>query len=159
MDMVLDPDFSTNRYYYVFYTLGTPNRDRVSRFTATADYLGTVAGSEVVLYQDPQTAHAEHHGGALNFGNDGKLYITTGEHFDPPVAQDVDQSARQDSAHQSRTAPSPPTTRSTMGRVPTATTSGRWACAIRSGRSTTVRAGSCMSAMSAATTTPRLRKK
>ena len=30
MDLVLDPDFATNRYYYVFYTLGSPNRDRVS---------------------------------------------------------------------------------------------------------------------------------
>ena len=75
MDMVLDPDFATNRYYYVFYTLGSPNRDRVSRFTATADLSGTVAGSEFVIYQDPPDANAEHHGGALNFGNDGKLYV------------------------------------------------------------------------------------
>ena len=89
MDLVLDPSFTTTRYYYIFYTLGTPNRDRVSRFTATADFLGTVAGSEVVIYQDPQDAHAEHHGGALNFGSDGKLYITTGEHFNPPNAQSL----------------------------------------------------------------------
>ena len=89
MGMVLDPSFASNRYYYVFYTLGTPNRDRVSRFTATADHLGTVAGSEFVLYEDPQNANAEHHGGALNFGGDGKLYITTGEHFDPAIAQNL----------------------------------------------------------------------
>jgi len=89
MAMVLDPNFELNHYYYVFYTLGSPNRDRVSRFTATADHLGTVAGSELVLYQDPQDANAEHHGGALNFANDGTLYITTGEHFDPPAAQDL----------------------------------------------------------------------
>jgi glucose/arabinose dehydrogenase/PKD repeat protein len=89
MDLVLDPSFGTNRYYYIFYTLGSPNRDRVSRFTATADFLGTVAGSETVLYQDPETADAEHHGGALNFGGDGKLYITTGEHFDPANAQSL----------------------------------------------------------------------
>ena len=81
MDIVFDPDFATNRHYYVFYTAGTPNRDRVSRFTANAGATATVAGSEVVLYQDPLDANAEHHGGALNFGNDGKLYITTGEHF------------------------------------------------------------------------------
>jgi glucose/arabinose dehydrogenase/PKD repeat protein len=89
MSMVLDPDFANNRYYYVFYTLGTPNRDRVSRFTATADLMGTVPGTELMLYQDPEDADAEHHGGALNFGNDGKLYITTGEHFDPPNAQSL----------------------------------------------------------------------
>ena len=85
-DIALDPNFDINHYYYVFYTLGTPNHDRVSRFTANATLNGTVAGSELVLYQDPQDANAEHHGGALNFGNDGKLYFTTGEHFDPPLA-------------------------------------------------------------------------
>jgi glucose/arabinose dehydrogenase/PKD repeat protein len=88
-DIVFDPDFATNRWYYIFYTLGSPNRDRVSRFTANAAATGTVAGSELVLYQDPQDAHAEHHGGALNFGNDGRLYFTTGEHFNAPDAQSL----------------------------------------------------------------------
>ncbi len=86
-DIALDPGFATNHYYYLFYTLGTPNRDRLSRFTANATNTGTVAGSEVVLYQDPQDANAEHHGGAINFGNDGKIYFTTGEHFDASAAQ------------------------------------------------------------------------
>ena len=66
---------------------GMPNRDRVSRFTANCTITGTVAGSELVLYQDPQDASSEHHGGALNFGNDGKLYFTTGEHFNAGAAQ------------------------------------------------------------------------
>jgi glucose/arabinose dehydrogenase/PKD repeat protein len=92
MDLVLDPNFATNRFYYVFYTLGSPNRDRASRFTATADLTGTIAGSEFVIYQDPDTADIEHHGGALNFGNDGKLYITTGEHFNPNLAQSLTSS-------------------------------------------------------------------
>jgi glucose/arabinose dehydrogenase len=86
-DLVLDPNFASNHFYYVFYTLGTPNRDRLSRFTANATNTGTVAGSELVLYQDPQDANSEHHGGALNFGNDGKLYFTTGEHFAAGNAQ------------------------------------------------------------------------
>jgi hypothetical protein len=87
MDVVLDPAFGTNHFYYVFYTLGSPNRDRLSRFTANATNTGTIPGSEVVLYQDPVDANAEHHGGALAFGNDGKLYFTTGEHFDPAESQ------------------------------------------------------------------------
>ena len=86
-DIALDPNFATNHYYYIFYTLGTPNRDRLSRFTANASLTGTVAGSELVLYQDPQDANAEHHGGAINFGNDGKIYFTTGEHFNAGDAQ------------------------------------------------------------------------
>ena len=35
-DIALDPQFTTNHYYYVFYTAGSPNRDRLSRFTANA---------------------------------------------------------------------------------------------------------------------------
>ena len=86
-DVVFDPNFATNHYYYVFYTAGSPNRDRLSRLTANSSLTGTIAGSELILYQDPQTANAEHHGGALNFGNDGKLYFTTGEHFNGADAQ------------------------------------------------------------------------
>jgi len=88
-DIVLDPNFTTNHYYYVFYTLGIPNRDRLSRFTANPTLTGTVPGSELVLYQDPQNADAEHHGGALNFGNDGMLYFTTGDHFQGTPSQDL----------------------------------------------------------------------
>jgi glucose/arabinose dehydrogenase/chitodextrinase len=88
-DFALDPNYTTNHFYYVFYTTRTPNRDRLSRFTANAAGTGTVAGSEVVFYQDPENANAEHHGGAITFGNDGKLYFTTGEHFDAQEAQDL----------------------------------------------------------------------
>jgi glucose/arabinose dehydrogenase/chitodextrinase len=84
--IALDPDFAANHYYYVFYTLGSPIRDRLSRFTANASLTGTISGSEVVLYQDPQTAGVDHHGGAINFGNDGKLYFTTGDEVDTPAA-------------------------------------------------------------------------
>ncbi len=85
-DLVLDPGFALNHLYYVFYTLGAPNHDRVSRFTANATLSGTVPGSEFVLYEDSQNADAEHHGGSLNFANDGKLLFTTGEHFIPSVS-------------------------------------------------------------------------
>src|SRR5262245_61139506 len=88
-DIALDPNFTTNHYYYIFYTLGTPNVDRFSRFTANAALTGTVPGSEFMIYQDTEIANAEHHGGAINFGNDGKIYITTGEHFNAGEAQDL----------------------------------------------------------------------
>ena len=88
-DLALDPDFANNHHYYVFYTLGTPNSDRLSRFTANSTLTGTVSGSELVLYQDPSPASSEHHGGALNFGNDGKLYFTTGDHFAESPSQDL----------------------------------------------------------------------
>ena len=88
-DIALDPNFGTNHYYYLFYTAGSPNRDRLSRFTANDLLTGTVAGSEVILYEDPLDANAEHHGGAINFGNDGMIYFTTGEHFNPSDSQQL----------------------------------------------------------------------
>lgn len=88
-DLALDPNFSTNHYFYVFYTTATPGSDRLSRFTANSTLTGTVPGSERVLYQDPEAAHIEHHGGAITFGNDGMIYFTTGEHFQGTPSQDL----------------------------------------------------------------------
>ena len=36
-----------------------------------------------------ETADADHHGGAIIFGNDGKIYFTTGDHLDPAASQDL----------------------------------------------------------------------
>jgi hypothetical protein len=107
-------DLPTSIEFLIFYTLGTPNRDRLSRLTANATLTGTVAGSETVLYQDALDANAEHHGGAVSFGNDGKLYFTTGEHFNADDAPLL-TSPRERSTASTRTAPSRRTTRSTTG--------------------------------------------
>lgn len=88
-DIALDPNFTSNHFYYVFFTNDSPNRDRLSRLTANVTLDGTVSGSEVILYEDPLASDTEHHGGAVNFGNDGKIYFTTGEHFNATNAQDL----------------------------------------------------------------------
>ena len=153
------PNFATNHYYYVFYTLGTPNRDRLSRFTANADAHRHGAGQRArARTRIREDANAEHHGGAINFGNDGKLYFTTGEHFDAAARAGPEQPARQDPPDQ-------------PGRhVPTDNpfydgAGPHWdsiwasACATRSAPTTTRRPGGCSSATSAATTPrPRTRR-
>jgi glucose/arabinose dehydrogenase/PKD repeat protein/fibronectin type 3 domain-containing protein len=88
-DLTLDPNFSANHYFYVFYTTSDPGADRLSRFTANSTLTGTVPGSELVLYQDPEGANVEHHGGAITFGNDGMIYFTTGDHFQGTPSQDL----------------------------------------------------------------------
>ena len=91
-DLTLDPNFSTNHYYYVFYTAMTPDLgyDRLSRFTATADLTGTVPGSELVLFQEPNHPQSdEHHGGGIAISNDGHIFFTTGEQFMASNAPDL----------------------------------------------------------------------
>ncbi len=88
-DFALDPNFASNHFYYVFYTAGSPNVDRLSRFTASADNSTTNLATEKVLYQDPNIADAEHHGGGIAFAPDGKIFFTTGDHFQGTPAQDL----------------------------------------------------------------------
>ncbi len=85
--IALDPGFATNGFYYVFYTSNSPLRDRVSRFTASGD--STVAGSEVVIWQDNETASEYHHGGKIAFGPDGNLYVSVGDHATPWTVQSL----------------------------------------------------------------------
>lgn len=83
--LTVHPLFATNPYIYVFYTAASPLRDRVSRFTVDGDV--AVPDSELVLWQDNVDPHLWHHGGTLAFGPDGRLYATTGDHFEPADSQ------------------------------------------------------------------------
>jgi glucose/arabinose dehydrogenase/chitodextrinase len=88
-DFALDPNFATNHYYYVFYTVNN-GHDRLARFTANATLDGTIAGSMQVFYEDTVNIPSdEHHGGGIAFSNDGKIFFTTGEHFQGAPAQDL----------------------------------------------------------------------
>jgi len=80
------PDFANNGFIYVYYTTtagGTHNR--ISRFTVG----GNSAGSEAVLVDLPALSATNHNGGALHFGNDGKLYVGVGENAVPSRAPDA----------------------------------------------------------------------
>ncbi len=80
--LTLDPGFAQNNYLYVFYTTKDSNGavGRVSRFTA-----GTTQaepGSEKILLEIKglkSNGKNSPVGGALQFGNDGKLYIGVGD--------------------------------------------------------------------------------
>jgi glucose/arabinose dehydrogenase len=78
--IALDPNFPTQPFVYLYYTVADGNgvtHNRVTR--VTADGNRAVPGSEVVLYNCDPTAGTIHNAGDLVFGADGKLYIGTGD--------------------------------------------------------------------------------
>jgi glucose/arabinose dehydrogenase len=89
LGVAFDPNFTSNRFIYLYYTVRTnPIHNRVSRFTANGDVVAQ--GSETILLElNPLSAAANHNGGALHFGADGNLYISVGDNAHGGNAQDL----------------------------------------------------------------------
>ncbi|HKR58883.1 MAG TPA: PQQ-dependent sugar dehydrogenase [Pyrinomonadaceae bacterium] len=87
LGVAFDPNFPTNNFIYVYYTVPTaPIHNRVSRFTANGDVV--VPGSEVVILELNNLSSAtNHNGGAIHFGADNKLYVAVGENANSANAQ------------------------------------------------------------------------
>jgi glucose/arabinose dehydrogenase len=93
LGVAVDPEFSANRFIYLYYTFNkfpvancpsgqptNPNNpvNRVSRFVLGND--NTVdPGSEVILIDNILSPNGNHNGGDLQFGKDGFLYISVGD--------------------------------------------------------------------------------
>ncbi|MBL8267064.1 PQQ-dependent sugar dehydrogenase [Steroidobacter sp.] len=94
LGVALDPNFSTNRYVYLYYTSPTapPRVNRVVRYTASAsnpDVAESGSAFQLIELSGLSTAYI-HNGGALAFGTDGKLYIATGDNSDSANAQSLE---------------------------------------------------------------------
>lgn len=96
LGVAVDPNFSTNHYIYLYYTLkkastcpsntsGSPV-NRVARFTLPVTNTINPA-SEVVLIDNIPSPNGNHNAGDLHFGQDGYLYISVGDggcDYNPP---------------------------------------------------------------------------
>jgi glucose/arabinose dehydrogenase len=91
MGIAFDPNFTSNRYLYVYYTAGAdPVHNRVSRLTADPSNPDRMlAGSELPILDLEPLVTTSHNAGALEFGPDGKLYIATGDNYYPHLAQSL----------------------------------------------------------------------
>lgn len=79
LGLAFHPDYRTNGFFYVYYSMAGPRRSRLSRFTVSAGNPNAAdVGSEVVLLEFNQPA-GNHNGGCLVFGPDGKLYVASGD--------------------------------------------------------------------------------
>ncbi len=70
--LALDPDFTSNGYVYVYYSSG--GTSKVARYT---DKNGRGTNFTIIFDGIPQGKI--HNGGDLEFGADGKLYVSTGD--------------------------------------------------------------------------------
>jgi glucose/arabinose dehydrogenase len=90
--VAFDPNYSTNRFIYLYYTRKatstTPVHNRIVRVTAKSSGGGVVAGSEQLLLR-LNNGTDFHLGGGIDFGNDGKLYASTGDNGTPAKVQDL----------------------------------------------------------------------
>src|SRR5688572_20848147 len=91
LGVAFDPDFQSNRFVYVYYTTAaSPVHNRVSRFTASSTNPDVVqAGTELPILDLPALGSGVHNGGAIHFGNDGKLYVAVGENSVPANSQSL----------------------------------------------------------------------
>ena len=88
--ILLHPDFDTNGWFYLYYTVPNENRNRLSRFVANGD-LASPDSEEILLEFDAMTS-SNHNGGGMVFGPDGKLYLGTGDGQNLAAPQDLNSS-------------------------------------------------------------------
>lgn len=89
LGLAIDPQFSSNRFFYVYYTAQNSvgeEVNRIERFRLSGD--GTTASSDRVIL-DNIPASSRHDGGRMRFGPDGFLYVGTGDATVPSLSQDL----------------------------------------------------------------------
>jgi glucose/arabinose dehydrogenase len=87
LGVAVDPQFSANHYVYAYYTQPLECNVAVNRVVRFVEN-GGVGGSATDVFTSTQTGPL-HNGGILNFGPDGKLYLTLGDDNNAVTAQDV----------------------------------------------------------------------
>jgi glucose/arabinose dehydrogenase len=86
LGIALHPDFAGNGLFYLYYTDGGSGQNRIVEYEAT----GNTAGSpKVILDSIGSAPTGTHNGGALLFGDDGKLYAAVGDMESPTAGQSL----------------------------------------------------------------------
>lgn len=88
LGLALDPDFSQNHFVYVAYTYRGADQQLWNRLVRLREDASGRAVLDRVLV-DGVRGNANHNGGRVKFGPDGKLYWTMGEAWTRELAQDL----------------------------------------------------------------------
>jgi aldose sugar dehydrogenase len=86
LGIALDPDFTRNGFVYLYYSYAGPGGATLNRLVRMRDNNGT--GTDETILVDNIPGSANHDGGRIAFGPDGKLYVATGDGEQQNRAQD-----------------------------------------------------------------------
>lgn len=94
--VLLDPDFSNNQYIYLSYASMNKAEESALKVIRGKLVENKLKNIQTLLLAEPYSHGLFHFGGGMVFGQDGKLYIATGERnfYEylnpvPPLAQDI----------------------------------------------------------------------
>jgi glucose/arabinose dehydrogenase len=86
LGLALDPDFARSGFVYLYYSYAGPGGATLNRLVRMHDANG--AGTDETILLDNIPGSANHDGGRIAFGPDGKLYVATGDGEQQARAQD-----------------------------------------------------------------------
>ncbi|PBQ33012.1 glucose dehydrogenase [Sphingobacteriaceae bacterium] len=78
LSMAFHPNYATNGFFYVYYTTAGGMLE-IARYQVSASPNVADANSKKVIISIPHPGNTNHNGGELHFGNDGYLYLSTGD--------------------------------------------------------------------------------
>lgn len=87
LGIALHPQFSQNRFVYLYYTYNSKGDDTLNRVVRMTYTENRLVNEEIILDKIPGAVN--HNGGRIKFGPDNYLYVGTGDAQEPSQAQDT----------------------------------------------------------------------
>lgn len=80
LSIVFHPNFKNNGYFFVFHTQANTNALILDRYTiSNTDPDKANVASKLAILNIPHPTYTNHNGGEMHFGDDGYLYLSTGD--------------------------------------------------------------------------------
>jgi cytochrome c len=89
LGIALDPNFAKNQRLFLFFSAPNVIANRLSRFTLKDGKIDPVSELKLLEIPTERTNKVCHHGGSVEFGPDGLLYVSVGDNTNPFVSAGV----------------------------------------------------------------------